>query len=508
MRAERPPVPTQELLREIEIEAVRGQPPPVVGGIAYDSRRVKTGDLFVALRGLRTDGARFIPDAVARGAVGVVVRTGVRADAPFVVEVEDPRAALADLSAAFYGHPSRRLRVVGVTGTDGKTTTCHLVGSLLRAAGHRTAILTTVYASLDADEGPNPFGHTTPEAPELQAWLAAAVRGGHTHAVVEVSSHALAQHRVRGVEFDAAVFTNLTPEHLDFHGSFEAYRAAKASLFAALGHGVKGAPKFGVINTDDPSSEYFRRACRVPVIDYGLGWCNAAVWGRVLELKADRTRFEVYLPDGSHYELVTRLPGRFNVYNWLAAIGAVYGLGLDLKFLPDVVPEVGPVAGRLTEVDLGQPFRVVVDFAHTPAALETVLTALREQGPNRVGVVVGHAGGRDPNNRPRLAEVAGRHADFVVVTMDDPYDEDPAEIAAVMASALEALGRRRGQDFEVILDRREAIGRALAWAAPGDLVLIAGRGHEQYIPLGGRQMPFEDAAVVRELLLAAGYAAG
>lgn len=503
-----PSVPTQELLREIKVVAIRGQPPPAVGGIAYDSRRVKPGDLFVALRGLRTDGARFIPDALARGAVGVVVGIGVRAEAPFVVEVEDPRVALADLAAAFYGHPSRRLRVVGVTGTDGKTTTCHLVGSLLRAAGQQTAILTTVYASLGADEVPNPFGHTTPEAPDLQGWLAAAVQGGHTHAVVEVSSHALVQHRVRGVEFDVAVFTNLTPEHLDFHGSFEAYRAAKASLFASLGQGVKGGPRFGVVNADDPSSEYFRRACPAPVIDYGLGRCDVAVWGRVLELKADRTRFEVHLPDGSRYELVTRLPGRFNVYNWLAAIGTVYGLGLDLRFLPDAVPAVGPVPGRLTEVALGQPFRVVVDFAHTPAALETVLAALREQGPNRIGVVVGHAGGRDPNNRPRLAEAAGRHADFVVVTMDDPYEEDPAEIAAVMASALEALGRRRGRDFDVILDRREAIRRALAWAAPGDLVLIAGRGHERYIPVGGRQIPFDDAAVVRELLLAAGYGAG
>jgi len=506
VRAERPPVPTRELLRATRVVAVRGQAPSLVGGIAFDSRRVKPGDLFVALPGLRTDGARFIPEALGRGAVGVVVGAGVPAEAPFVVEVADPRAALADLSAAFYGHPSRRLKVVGVTGTDGKTTTCHLIGSLLRAAGYRTAILTTVYASLGGKEAPNPFGHTTPEAPDLQAWLAAAVESGHTHAVVEVSSHALAQHRVRGVEFDGAVFTNLTPEHLEFHRSFEAYRAAKGSLFAGLEPGLKGGGKFGVINADDPNADYFRRVCRAPVIDYGLGRPDLTVWGRVLELRPDGTRFEVGLPD-NRYELATRLPGRFNVYNWLAAIGAVYGLGVDLGFLPDAGPKIGPVPGRLTEVALGQPFRVVVDFAHTPAALGTVLSTLRGQGPRRIGVVMGHAGGRDPNNRPRLAEVAGRHADFVVITTDDPYDEDPAEIATVMASALEALGRRRGRDFEVILDRREAIRRALAWAGPGDLVLVAGRGHEEYIPVGSRRIPFDDAAVVRELL-AAGYVAG
>jgi len=508
VRTGRPPVPTRELLRATGVVAVRGQPPPLVGGIAFDSRRVKPGDLFVALPGLRTDGARFIPEALARGAVGVVVGAGVPAEAPFVVEVPDPRAALADLSAAFFGHPSRRLQVVGVTGTDGKTTTCHLIGALLRAAGYRTAILTTVYASLGTEEVFNPFGHTTPEAPDLQAWLAAAAESGHTHAVVEVSSHALALHRVRGVEFDGAVFTNLTPEHLEFHRTFEAYRAAKGSLFAGLEPGAKGGRKFGVVNADDPNADYFCRVCRAPVIHYGLGRPDLTVWGRVLELRPDGSRFEVGLADGRRYELATRLPGRFNVYNWLAAIGAVYGLGVDLGFLPDAAPKIGPVPGRLTEVALGQPFRVVVDFAHTPAALEAVLSALREQGPNRVGVVVGHAGGRDPNNRPRLAEAAGRHADFVVITTDDPYEEDPAEIAAVMASALEALGRRRGRDFEVILDRREAIRRALAWAAPGDLVLVAGRGHEQHIPFGDRRIPFDDAAVVRELLAAGGYAAG
>lgn len=502
MTADWPGVQTAKLLQALRPRAVRGDLPAVVTGIAFDSRRVKPGDLFVAVPGFKTDGARFIPDALARGAVGVVVQTGVPAEAPFVVEVADPRAALADLAAAFYGQPSRSLRLVGVTGTDGKTTTCHLIGRLLRAAGQRVAVLTTVYTAVADDERPTPFNHTTPEAPDLQAWLAAAVRAGAGHAVIEVSSHALALDRVREVEFDAAVFTNLTPEHLDFHGTFEAYRAAKARLFQALGSGVKGGPKFGVVNADDPNSHHFRRACRVPVIDYGLDRFDVSVRGRVLELAADRSCFEVRLPDGRRYELTTRFPGRFNVYNWLAAIGTLYGLGLDLDFLPGAAPAISPVPGRLTEVEAGQPFRVVVDFAHTPAALATVLETLRQQGPRRVAVVVGHAGGRDPQNRPRMAEVAGRLADFVVVTMDDPYEEDPARIAGVMAAALAAGGRRPGQDFEVVLDRRAAIARALAWAGPGDLVLIAGRGHEQFIPLAGRRIPFDDAAVVRELLTA------
>jgi UDP-N-acetylmuramoyl-L-alanyl-D-glutamate--2,6-diaminopimelate ligase len=496
------PVETARLLKAVRPRAVRGAVPPVVTGIRFDSRRVNPGDLFVAVPGFKADGARFIPEALARGAVGVVVRTGVPVQAPFVVEVDDPRAALADLAAAFYGQPSRALRVVGVTGTDGKTTTCHLIGRLLRAAGYRAAVLTTVYTSIDADEQPSPFNHTTPEAPDLQAWLAAAVRAGAAYAVIEVSSHALALHRVRGIEFDAAVLTNLTPEHLEFHGTFEAYRAAKARLFEALGSGLKAGPKFGVVNADDPSADHFRRACPAGIVDYAQDRSDVSVSARVLELRADRSRFEVRLADGRRYEITSRLPGRFNVYNWLAAIGALYGLGLDLDFLPEAAPAVGPVPGRLTEIDAGQPFRVVVDFAHTPAALETVLETLRAQRPRRVAVVLGHAGGRDPQNRPRLAGVAGRLADFVVITMDDPYDEDPAGIAAVMAAALEAAGRQPGRDFEVILDRRAAIARALAWAQPGDLVLIAGRGHEQFIPVAGRRIPFDDAAVVRELLTA------
>lgn len=504
MTAERPAVDTSRLLGATPVAAVRGPMPPVITGLAFDSRRVAPGDLFVAIPGFKTDGAKFIPEALARGAAGVVVRTGTPVAAPFVVEVDDPRAALADLSAAFYGYPSRALRVVGVTGTDGKTTTCHLVGRLLQAAGCRVAVLTTVYTAVGGDETPTPFDHTTPEAPDLQSWLAAAVRAGAGYAVVEVSSHALALDRVRGVEFDVGVFTNLTPEHLDFHGTFEAYRAAKGRLFVGLGLGAKAGPKFGVVNADDPNAAYFRRVCPGPVVDYALDR-PAAVLGRILDLRPDRTRFEVRLPDGRRYELVTRLPGRFNVYNWLAAIGVVFGLGLDLDFLPDAAPAVGPVRGRLTEVEAGQPFRVVVDFAHTPAALAAVLETLRQQGPRRVAVVVGHAGGRDPGNRPRLAEVAGRQADFVVITTDDPYDEDPAGIAAVMAAALEAAGRRPGRDFEVILDRRAAIGRALAWAGPGDLVLIAGRGHERFIPVGRRRIPFNDAAVARELLAEAGW---
>lgn len=496
-----------EILNATKIETIKGTLPPEIHGITQDSRKVEDGFLFVAIPGIQLDGASFIPHALEKGACGLVVRKDLDVTAPFVIKVENPRTALADFSSAFYGRPSEKLTVVGVTGTDGKTTTTHLIRHLLLEAGWQVGVLNTVYLGWNKSEENNPFPNTTPGSTELQAFLADVLLRVPLQppkaAVLEVSSHAIALDRVRAVEFDAAVFTNLTPEHLDFHYTFEEYRKTKTKLFAQLGDGVKNAPKFGVINADDLNAEYFRAVCSVPVIDYGMV-SDCKVRGEIVSISPSGTEFK-FIIDDKEYQIFTKLPGRFNISNWLAGLSVVHGFGLDMDSLVNKIPQIESVRGRMMEIQMGQPFRVVVDFAHTPGALRTVLKSIREQGQNRIVVVTGNAAGRLYESRSDLARAAGDGADFVFLTTDDPYNEDPAEIAKVMVETLRAHGKKEALDFAVSLDRREAIKEALLWAKPDDLVLIAGRGHERYQPIGDLNIPFDDTVVTRELLTEMGY---
>ncbi|MBI2022001.1 UDP-N-acetylmuramoyl-L-alanyl-D-glutamate--2,6-diaminopimelate ligase [Candidatus Daviesbacteria bacterium] len=495
-----------ELLRSIQPDKITGIAPDNISGITQDSRRVQEGFLFVAVPGVQINGNAFIPDALERGAAGVVVRTGTETNVPYTIEVPDPRASLADLSAQFYGRPSEQMKVVGVTGTDGKTTTSHLIRHLLLQSGYQVGILNTVYIACNGDEQKNPYSLTTPDSPDVQAFLASFLAGSDPKiakaAVLEASSHAIALDRLRAVEFDAAVFTNLTSTHLEYHSSFEEYRLAKTRLFSELRGGVKSGPKFGVINADDESAKYFKAASTAPVIDYGIN-NNCQVKGEVLGAISSGSEFKVQI-DGREYLTTTTLQGRFNVYNILASLSVAYGLGLNIDKLIFKIPEIGPVQGRMMEIQMGQPFRVIVDFAHTPGALRVVVSSIKEQNPKRLAVLIGHAGERDLGNRPELAR-ATEGADMVFITMDDPGDEDPVEIAAVMADALRSDGKVEGQDYQVIVDRKAAIKEALQWAKPRDLVLVAGRGHEQFIPLGKEQIPFDDAVVTRGLLQEMGY---
>lgn len=495
-----------ELLRSIQPDKITGLTPNNISGITQDSRRIQEGFLFVAIPGVQIDGARFIPDALERGAVGVVVRTRTKTNAPYVVEVPNPRASLADLAAQFHGRPSELMRVVGVTGTDGKTTTSHLIRHLLLESGYQVGIINTVYIAQNGDEQKNPYSLTTPDSPDIQAFLASFVERNDPKipqaVVLEASSHAIALDRVRAVEFDAAVFTNLTSTHLEYHGSFEEYRATKTRLFSGLKEGVKSGPKFGVLNADDPYAEYFKAESTAPVIDYGIN-SNCQVKGEVITTTSSGSKFKVQIDD-REYLTSTTLQGRFNVYNILASLGIAYGFGLNLDKLIAKIPEIGPVQGRMMEIQMGQPFRVVIDFAHTPGALRTVVNSIKEQNPNQLAVLIGHAGERDLSNRPELARAA-EDADMVFVTMDDPGNEDPVKIAKIMADALRNDGKVEGKDYRVIVDRRAAIKEALRWAKPQDLVLVAGRGHEQFIPVGTEQIPFDDAVVTRELLQEMGY---
>lgn len=476
-----------------------------VQAIAYDSRKVNEGSLFVAIPGFHRDGADFASAAVRAGAVAVVVERPLALEVP-VALVDDARAALADLAAELFDHPTARLRVVGVTGTDGKTTTVHLVSDVLEAAGERTGFATTVDFKVADQVWENETRQSTQEAVEVQELCAELLVSGGTWLVLEATSHALALRKLRRVDVDIAVFTNLTPEHLDFHGTLQAYLEAKGLLFEALGRGAdKGVAKAAVLNADDPHWRYLAdRAAGARVLTYGID-ALADIQASVVAEDASGSRVKVSAL-GESMDLRLPLVGRFNVQNALAAIGAGLAAGVSLDRCRDALQAARPVRGRMERIDVGQPFRVVVDYAHTPESLEKVLALLRPLTPGRLIAVFGSAGERDRAKRPHLAAVAARYADHFVITQEDPRLEDPAQILAeIEAGAVEA-GKRRGEDYRVIADRAEAIRAAIATAGAGDTVLLAGKGHEGSIIVGEEKRPWDEAATAREALRERGFA--
>jgi UDP-N-acetylmuramoyl-L-alanyl-D-glutamate--2,6-diaminopimelate ligase len=468
---------------------VSGDPAVLVRGVTHDTRILQPGEVFVAVPGLERDGREFVPRALARGAAAVVAQDVLDIDVPFV-RVGNARQALAELSAAFYDHPARRIAVVGITGTDGKTSTTHLLSGILEAHGLRTGWLTTVNTKIGPEIRPNAAEHTTPEAPIVQSTLAEMVGAQLDVAILETSSHALQLERVHAIDYRVGVFTNLSPEHINFHGSFEAYRAAKVRLFSLL-----AADGLAVLNADDPNVAFFRAATRARVLSYGLD-TPADIMAHDIELSPGGTSFTL---DGTR--LRTRLIGRFNVANWLAACGAATFFGATPDDLRRAVEQQQPVPGRMNIVDHGQPFAVVVDFAHTPQALEKALDTIRSLGAQRILLVFGLAGGRDAANRPVMGELASRKADEFVISMDDPGHEDPAAIAAQIAA-----GALPGATYSVELDRRAAIRLVFERARPGDAVLLAGKGHENRMVLGSERLPWNDARAASDLLAELGYA--
>jgi UDP-N-acetylmuramoyl-L-alanyl-D-glutamate--2,6-diaminopimelate ligase len=493
----------------VELGAVETLGPDVdVSAICYDSRRAGPGALFVAVPGFHTDGHDHIAEAAARGVVAAAVQADRSQKWRAVVEerglaavvVADTRRALAALAAAFHGHPGRKLRVIGVTGTDGKTTVVHLVSHLLEAAGHRSGLLSTVYCKVGERIWANESRFTTPEAPEVQALLAEMVAAGADYAVLESSSHGLALHRLDGCGYDVAVMTNVTADHLDFHRSREEYQAAKGRLFAMLDESVKkaGVEKVAVLNADDPASDYFRGLTHARVFTYGI------------ERPADVCAADIRPSDwGSHFRLVTTagrdevtlgLPGDFNVYNALGAATVALSQGVTSADVARGIASFPGVPGRLEPVDEGQAFTVVVDFAHAPEALRRVLTFLRGRCRGRLIAVFGCIGERERPRRAGMGLAAGQLADFAILTNDNPFSEDPDAIIAEIIEGLREAGRHEGHHFVVIPDRREAIAHAFAMAVEGDVVLLAGKGHEQSITIGETVIPWEDRRVARELL--------
>ena len=485
----------KDLIREIAPRALRGSLETEIRGIAADSREVKEGDLFVAVPGLKRDGADFISEALDRKAAGLVVREFFRVVDEKIpqVRVEDPRLALALISHEFYGHPSRRMRTIGVTGTNGKTTVAYLAQAVLAAAGFRTGLLGTIVYQMGQRTLPSDL--TTPPPPRLAALLQEMRRAGCSHAVMEVSSHALDQDRVAGVEFQAAVFTNLSREHLDYHPSWDDYREAKGRLFRDL-HLGSGDPagKRAILNREDPLWERYRALARTPAITYGFS-PEADLAAADLRLDEGGSSFRLIVR-GAAYPARLRLLGRHNVLNALAAVAVGLAEGIEPPHALAALEKVETIPGRLERIESGAPFAVLVDFAHTPDALENALSTLRALWKGRLICVFGCGGDRDRGKRPLMGAAAARVADVLIVTSDNPRSEDPEAIVSEILAGVAGAGGRA----EAIVDRRAAIARALDLARPGDVVLIAGKGHESRQIFKDRIVPFDDRETARALL--------
>jgi UDP-N-acetylmuramoyl-L-alanyl-D-glutamate--2,6-diaminopimelate ligase len=466
-------------------------------GVAYDSRRVAPGAVFVALRGHQDDGAHYAPQAVARGAAAVVAETAAPAGitVPWVT-VPDARLALALLADRYFEHPSRALRVIGITGTNGKTTTAYLLRAILEAAGQRCGLMGTVVYSVGTDD--REATRTTPEAPDVQQMLREMVDNGCTAAVMEVSSHALALKRVDGLCFAAGVFSNLTRDHLDFHGDMEAYFAAKRRLFELL---PPDAP--GVLNLDDPRGVSLQATAR-RAVTYAMRHA-ADVTPEPFSYSLSGLQFVVRTPRGPVH-VRSSLVGQPNVYNLLAAIATADALGIPHPAIEAGIATLPGVPGRFQVVSgAGDDIAVVVDYAHTDDALKNLLETARALATGRLITVFGCGGDRDRTKRPLMGAVAGRLSDVVVVTSDNPRTEDPAAIIDEVLRGIPGPSARSarpatGPEVLTIVDRRDAIGRAVERARPGDLVIVAGKGHEKTQVIGTRQLPFDDVAVSREAL--------
>ncbi|MFT4035987.1 MAG: UDP-N-acetylmuramoyl-L-alanyl-D-glutamate--2,6-diaminopimelate ligase [Patulibacter sp.] len=458
---------------------VHGDRQRPLGSARIDSRAVQPGDLFCAIPGFTADGHDFAEDAVERGAAALLVERRLALDVSQLV-VGDARAATAPAAALLAGEPTRRLRTVGITGTNGKTTSTYLVRHLLAAAGHQSGLIGTVEQIVGGTRQAG--GRTTPEAPDLQALFAAMLAAGDTACVMEVSSHAMTLHRADAIEWAAVAFTNLSRDHLDFHPTLEEYFQAKRQLIAA-------APQHAVVDLDD---EYGRRlAAEFPqALTVSIDDRSAQLHATALAPDAAGTSFAV----GGHRTRVP-LPGRFNVRNALTALGIAAQLGIDLRDACAALPGAPVAPGRMERIDAGQPFAVFVDYAHTPDALERVLDAARTLTGQRVLCVFGCGGDRDRGKRPEMGRAVARRADVVIVTSDNPRSEAPQAIIDDVIAAIDG-------PHQAIVDRRAAIAQAFEQAQPGDVVVIAGKGHEQGQTIAGVTHPFDDAQVARELLTA------
>ena len=496
----------KELIAEITAVGTSGDSAQAITGVEYDSRRIRPGAVFVAMKGGTTDGNRFVDKAIANRALGIITDSSqtfdhllvYRAGLP-VLEVDHGRRALAQASAAFFHHPEKQLAAIGITGTNGKTTTAFLTEALLNDAGRKTVLVGTIEYHIAGEVRPSV--HTTPESRDLFELMAEGAARSATELVTEVSSHGLDQGRAAGIDFDVAVFTNLTRDHLDYHGTMDNYFAAKRLLFDGT---LYPPPRVAVVNAHDPRAQELATASRKAGSEirmYGIGqgdWRAASYsltpGGAVLALET---------PAGAA-KITSRLAGEVNILNLLAAFTAAHARGVPFDQLVASVPKLKPVPGRFQPVDAGQPFTVIVDYAHTDDALRNLILLARQmtaQSGGRIITLFGCGGDRDRTKRPKMGQVAGEGSDYVVATSDNPRSEDPRAILAEIEPALQATGVR----YVVEPDRGEAICLALKEAHPNDVVLLAGKGHEKEQILADRTIPFDDAEVALSELAELGY---
>ncbi len=497
----------EQLLTEVSDAQLLGAGDVMIDTVCYDSRQSGPESLFVAVPGFKADGHDFLRQALAAGAPAIAVQADreakwrpLRSELGLsVLVVPDTRLALAQIAAALYAHPARRLHTIGVTGTDGKTSLAHLLAHVFTGADEKAGLISTAECRIGerllADMG----RFTTPEAPELQRMLGEMVAASCRWAVIEATSHGLALHRVDECEYDIAVMTNLGADHMDFHGTAEEYMAAKGRLFEMLDASLqKDIQKAAVLNLDDPAHGYFRSLSKARCITYSL---RSRADVSAIELKAEGWASRFVLRAYDHeIEVGIQRPGGFNVYNALAATATGLAAGLDLQAMVRAIESWPGAPGRMELVDEGQPFTVVVDFAHAPASLRRVLALLRARARGRVIAVFGCIGERDKDRRFGMGQVAAELAHYTIVTDDNPYTEDRDGIIEEIAAGLRATGKREGHDFALVPDRREAIAQALAMAVDEDVVLLAGKGHEREVHLAGSSYPCNDSEVARKVL--------
>ncbi|MFC7681554.1 UDP-N-acetylmuramoyl-L-alanyl-D-glutamate--2,6-diaminopimelate ligase [Paenibacillus sp. GCM10028914] len=468
-----------------------------VSGLQVDSRQVMTGDLFICLPGHTVDGHDYAREAETKGASALVVNRRLDTDLPQVI-VKDCRFAMAILADKFYGHPSQRMTIIGVTGTNGKTTTTYLIDKIMSDFGLKTGLIGTIQMKVDGKK--LPMSGTTPEALELQKSLSAMVQAGTQLCIMEVSSHALEQGRVKGTDFRTAVFTNLTQDHLDYHNSVEEYQSAKGLFFSRLGNAFakdSKERKYAILNADDKASVPFAKLTAAEVITYGINE-KADVRASNITITAQGTSFHVDTFRGST-EISLKMIGKFNVYNTMAAIAAALIEKVPLQDIKKSLESIPGVEGRVEAVDAGQPYAVIVDYAHTPDGLDNVLRTVKEFAQRRILTVFGCGGDRDRTKRPIMGKIAAELSDIVLITSDNPRSENPELILKDIEAGLQEEGVSE-ECYHLIVDRRQAIKKAIEMASPGDVVLIAGKGHETYQLIAGKVYDFDDRIVAKEAI--------
>ena len=480
----------QKLLEYLHpIHPFKGEGPEITS-IENDNRKVQKGSLFICIKGYTVDGHDFAESAVNNGAAAILAERPLDLDVPVIV-VNDTTRAMAVLANAFYGQPTKKLHLIGITGTNGKTTTSHLIEKIFADAGKKTGLIGTMYTKI-ADKTIE-TKNTTPESLILQKTFQQMVDAGVSLAVMEVSSHALDLGRVHGCEYDVAVFTNLTQDHLDYHKTMEEYKRAKSLLFAQLGNTIdQNKPKFAVLNADDPASDMYSRSTAAHVITYGIDQ-KADLQVKNIQMTPKGTNFDLII-DSTIYPIQMQLIGKFSVYNVLASISAALVSGIGIKDVIRSIEGVEGVAGRFELVNADQDFTVIVDYAHTPDSLENVLKTIQHFAKKRVFVIVGCGGDRDRMKRPLMAQIACSMATDPIFTSDNPRSEDPLAILKEMEAGVQ------GETYQVIPDRKEAIYTAVNQAAAGDVILIAGKGHETYQIIGNVVHDFDDRLVAREAI--------